>query len=72
LQGTFLMTSVVRRLENVYLQRQLGSISDESWESREALFDMALTPGYAYFIETTTASFIGEEFLKFMAQIGSD
>ena len=66
-QGAFLMTSIARRLENIYLQRSLGTLSSEGWASRQSLFaGVARSAGYTAFLETIPASFMSAEFRDFM------
>ncbi len=73
LQGAYLITSVVRRLENVDLQRRLGSLSKEGWESRQALFiGIARSRGFSDFLESPPATLISEEFLDYMVQLSAN
>jgi len=72
-QGAYLMTSLIRRLENTYLQKILGSLSEEGWKSRQALFiGIARSPGYSAFLESPPAAFTSEEFRNYMAQLATD
>ncbi len=67
------MTSLIRRLENMYLQKNLGPLSEEGWKSRQALFTgIARSPGYSAFLESSPAHFTSEEFRNYMAQLVSD
>ncbi len=73
LQGAYLITSVIRRLENVQLQRRLGSLSQEGWESRQALYiGIARSPGFSNFLESPPATLISDEFLDYMVQLGAN
>jgi len=73
LQGAYLMTSLIRRLENMYLQKNLGSLSEEGWTSRQALFiGIARSAGYSAFLGSPPATFTSEEFRKYMSQLVSD
>lgn len=73
IQGAYLMTSLVRWLENIYLQKILGSLSEEAWKSRQALIvGIARSPGYSAFLESTPAALTSEEFRNYMAQLISD
>ena len=73
IQGAYLMTSLVRRLENIYLQKTLGSLSEEGWKSRQALFiGIARSPGYSAFLESPPAALTSEEFRNYMVQLVSD
>jgi hypothetical protein len=73
IQGAYLMTSLVRRLANIYLQKTLGSLSEEGWKSRQALFiGIARSPGYSAFLESPPAALTSEEFRNYMVQLVSD
>ena len=72
LQASFLMGSLLRRLEGVYLQKRLGSLSEEGWNSRQPLFiGIARSPGYLAYLETDSSVFMGEELRDYMRQISS-
>ena len=73
IQGAFLMTSLMRRLENMHLQKSVGSLSEVVWKSRQALFiGIARSPGYLAFLESPPAAFTSEEFRNYMTQLVSD
>ena len=73
LQGAFLMASLLRRLESVYLQKRLGSLSEEGWRSRKALFiGIARSRGYSAYLESPSAPFLGEELYDYMDQLASE
>ena len=73
IQASFLMAALLRRLESVYLQQRLGSLSEEGWRSRQALFTgIARSPGYSAFLEFGPASLAGEELRDYMKQLGSN
>jgi len=73
LQAFFLMGSLLRRLESVYLQRRLGSLSEENWISRQPIFNLiARSPGYSAYLEIDSSSFIGEELRDYLHQLSSD
>ena len=66
-QGDFLLTSVLRRLENVYIQYELGTISDASWQSRQDLFvSVARSRGFSAYLDSVFVSYSNQEFLEFM------
>ena len=72
IQGGFLFAAIIRRLENVYLQYQLGALSEESWQSRQALFvGMATSPGYTTFLDGPIASNASPAIIEFMNQLRS-
>lgn len=68
-QGHFLMRSMLRRLENIQIQKQLDTLSKPGWRSRQAMFDViANSQGYSAFLDSPTAAFMDAEFLKYIAQ----
>ena len=69
-QGTFLFAALVRRLENVLLQYELGALSEDGWQSRQALFEgMANMPGYAVFRESRIARVSGEAIVDYLDRL---
>ena len=69
-QGIFLFAALVRRLENVLLQYELGALSEDGWRSRQALFEgMANTPGYAVFRESLIARVSGEAIVDYLDRL---
>ncbi len=69
-QGHFLMASLLRRLENVRIQMQLGTLSQDGWQSRQSMFNViAGSSGYLAFLESPMARFLNEGFVKYMAQL---
>ncbi len=70
IQGGWLFAAIIRRLENVYIQNQLGALSEESWKSRQALFvGMATSPGYSTFLEGPIASNASPMIIEYMNQL---
>ena len=73
LQARYLMLSLLRRLENIRIQNQLGTLSQEGWQSRQSLFDVvARSRGYASLMETPMAALLNEDFVRYMAQLNAD
>ena len=73
LQASYLMAALIRRLESVYLQHRLGSLSEESWRSRQALFTgIARSAGYSAFLESSASSLSGEAFINYLNQLASN
>ena len=73
LQGSYLMAALLRRLESVYIQKRLGSLSEEGWRSRQPLFiGIARSPGYSAYLESPSAALLGEELRDYMNQLLSD
>ncbi len=70
IQGHLLMASLLRRLENVRIQMQLGTLSEDGWQSRQSMFNViASSPGYSAFLDSPMAEFLNEGFTKYMAQL---
>jgi hypothetical protein len=70
MQGHLLMASLLRRLENIQIQNQLGTLSPEGWQSRQAMFNViARSRGYSAFLDSSMAAFLNENFAKYMAQL---
>ena len=73
LQGSYLMAALLRRLESVYIQKRLGSLSEEGWRSRQALFiGIARSPGYSAYLESPSAPLLGDELRDYMDQLASE
>jgi hypothetical protein len=70
MQGHLLMTSLLRRLENVRIQMQMGTLSQGGWQSRQSMFNViASSPGYSAFLDSPMAAFLNEGFANYMAQL---
>jgi len=73
LQGVYLMASLLRRTENIRLQKRLGTLSEEGWESRQPMIDgIANSAGYAAFLKSPPAAYFTKEFRDYMAQLVPD
>ena len=73
LPASFLMGALLRRLEGVYLQRRIGSLSEEGWDSRQPMFTLiARSPGYSMYLKSDQSAFIGEELRDYLRQISSE
>ena len=73
LQGVYLMASLLRRMENIQVQKRLGALSEEGWQSRQLMIvGIANSAGYAAFLKSPPAAFFGEEFRDNMAQLVAD
>ena len=73
IQGSYLMASLLRRLESIYLQKRLGSLSEEAWMSRHRLFvGIARSPGYATYLESASAVLVGDELRYYIDQLAHD
>jgi len=69
-QGHFLMGSLLRRLENIQIQKQLDTLSKVGWQSRQSMFNViANSQGYSAFLDSPTAAFMNADFVKYMAQL---
>lgn len=70
LQCAYLMGSFIRRLENVYLQQRLGSLSSEGWQSRQPMFEgIARSAGYADYLKSVPGRFINTDFQAYMQKL---
>ena len=73
LQANLLFVSFLRRLENLYFQNRLGTLSDEGWQSRKGMFTaIARSRGYSFFLKSPSAFGMTGEFVEYMAQLQSD
>lgn len=73
LQGSYLMASFIRRLENVYIQKRLGALSNEGWDSRQAMFvGIARSAGYDAYLKSLPGEFINQDFRAYMADLSQD
>ena len=73
LQSSYLMASLLRRLESVYIQNSLGALSEDSWMSRQPLFTViARSPGYAAYLESPSATLLGDDLRAYMDQLAND
>jgi hypothetical protein len=69
-QGHFLMGSLLRRLENIHLQKQLDTLSPEGWHSRQSMFKaIAKSQGYSAFLDSPPAAFMNKDFIKYMTRL---
>ena len=69
-QGTLLFGALVRRLENVRLQYESGALSEDGWQSRQALFvGIAGTPGYAEFRKSPSAQLFNKAIVDYLDQL---
>lgn len=72
MQAVFLMGSMLRRLENVYHQHKLDTISDDAWFSRRGMFAaVAQSRAFAHFMTGPARGFVGQEFIDFMHRLRS-
>ncbi len=72
LRGQYMLASLLRRLESIYFQNRLGTISEETWASRESMFAyIANSPGYSTYMESPVAVFMDGEFIEYMRQLRS-
>jgi len=72
IQGRYLFGAVLRNLENFYIQNRLGTLSPASWETRQRLFEyVAVGPGYAAFLQSSTARTMSGEFVEYMDELRS-
>ncbi len=73
LQAQWHFTAVLRHLENLYFQHQSGMLSDESWESRDALIRATIrNPGCEKFLRGHTVQSFSGEFIDYSLQIRAE
>lgn len=69
-QAAYLFAALVRRLENILLQYDLGALSEDGWKSRQALFTgIASAPGYTVFRKSLPAGLSGKAILDYLDQL---
>lgn len=72
-QGYYLFASILRRLENIYHQHQLGTISEEVWRTRQGMHSaIAQSPAYAAHMQGPAGTFMSGEFVAYMNQLASN
>jgi hypothetical protein len=70
MRAAFLMGSLLRRLENVYHQHKLGTITDDAWLSRQGMFAaVAKSRAFSHFLTTPIGGLIGQDFVDFMRRV---
>ena len=68
-QGPYLFGGLLRLLENIYVQYQLGIISEEAWQSRQSMSQfVARCQGFTASMEDYSAAFIDGDFVHFMKE----
>jgi len=69
-QGYYLFASILRRLENIYHQHRLGTISEEVWRARQGMHSaIARSPAYTAHRQGPAGTFISGEFVAYMNQL---
>jgi len=70
IQAEYQMTALLRHLENLYLQHELGMLSDEIWRTRQALLDaIVLSPGYERFEQTSSSQTFDGAFRSYASNL---
>jgi len=73
MQGFFLFSSTLRRLENVHNQYRLGTISEEAWRSRQGMYaGIARSKAFATHLEGPARSWMAGEFFEFMQRLAAE
>jgi hypothetical protein len=73
IRAEYQMTALLRHLENLYLQHKLGMLSDEIWQTRQALLDaIVLSPGYERFQKTSSAQTFDGAFRHYATKLRAD
>lgn len=64
------MGSLLRRLENIQIQKHLGTLSKDGWQSRQSMFNViANSQGYSAILDSPAAAFMNADFIKYMSQL---
>ena len=72
-QGANMFLVEVRHVENLFLQHQMGMLSEESWGTREALVTgMILTPAFSSFLQGESKKYFSGIFIDYALQIRSE
>jgi len=70
IRGEYQMTALLRHLENLYLQHELGMLSDKIWRTRQVLLDaIVLSPGYERFLNTSSSQTFDGAFRHYAFQL---
>lgn len=69
-RAEYQMTALLRHLENLFLQHDLGMLSDDIWKTRKGLLDaIILSPGYERYRKTPSAQTFDGEFLNYATKL---
>ena len=72
MQGHYLFGAVFRRLENIYHQHELGTLSERGWQSRQSLLTgLARTRGFVVFQDSPPAVFLKGQFMQYMTRLSA-
>lgn len=73
LQGRTLFTASIRHIENLYLQHEVGMLSDEAWATREPLVrTFVQSPGFEVLTSGDMGQTFGGAFIDYAKQIQSE
>ena len=73
LQGRTLFTASIRHMENLYLQREFGLLSDEAWATREPLIrTFVRSPGFGVLMSGGNEGTFGGPFIDYAKQVRAD
>jgi len=73
IRGEYQITALLRHLENLFIQHELGMLSDNIWQTRKALLAaVVLSPGYDRFLMTPSARTFEGAFLKYATTLRTD
>ena len=73
LQGRTLFTASIRHMENLYLQHEVGMLSDEAWATHEPLIRTWIqSPGFEILMSGGNERTFGGAFIDYAKQIRAD
>lgn len=72
-RAEYQMTALLRHLENLYSQHELGLLSDETWATRQAFVEaILLSPGYERYQTSPLARNFSGRFKAYASQVRAE
>jgi len=72
-RGRDLVGATMRHLENIFLQREAGMLSDDAWSARQPLIrSLVFTPGFSRMTSGDLGQFYGGPFLEYAKEIRAE
>ena len=73
LQGRTLFTASIRHMENLFLQHEIGMLSDEAWATREPLIrTWVQSPGFAVLLSGGNERTFGGAFIEYAKRVRAE
>ena len=73
LQGRILFTAAIRHMENLYIQHEVGTLSDTAWATREPLIrTFVRSPGFERLLSGGNERTFGGAFFDYAKRIRAD